>query len=355
MAKPDSAAAGFAPGGPGESAEPSAGACDPSLARSVDRGVVYIATGGNPFFEECRKSVISLRSQRYHGPVLVFTDSPRAFSDGASAPGVEVRMVPVLGASSLQAARKLKCSLFSHSPFQRTLYLDTDTEALGDIRGVWERLGESPVAFASDVYPTLAHVLRVDVLNGSYCLAEARHTRRLCPPTAAQPNGGVMLFRRCPDARRLFESWAAEWSIFQGRDQLALMRAIALTKVPVAELGREYNEHDAAAVGDGRTVIYHYWPSHAARRPSIGTVPPGAPSRPWGAPAVGPFIRRQCRRALRVVLRLPGGSRALKALIPHGIRHRLKRLLPEVDSRAHAIRMSVLRSELADEILESEG
>lgn len=41
------------------------------------------------------------------------------------------------------------------------------------------------------------------------------------------PISGVMIFRKTPAARDLFASWHEEWKRFNGRDQMALVRAPA--------------------------------------------------------------------------------------------------------------------------------
>ena len=52
-----------------------------------------------------------------------------------------------------------------------------------------------------------------------------------CALPASLLNSGCLLFRRCDSVAELFEVWQREWRMFRGRDQLALMRAVALTGI----------------------------------------------------------------------------------------------------------------------------
>jgi hypothetical protein len=289
--------------------------------------VVYVVTGKHRFYLECKRSILSLRAQGYEGPILVLAERPTWL--GGNLGGSHVRLLVLEGACGYRLARAAKTRLGLLSPFVETLSLDTDTTILKPVDGIWKFLETAPVAFARDVDPTLSDVLRTNVLNGGYSLQEAEYTRRLCPATTWQPNSGVMLFRRCPQVRTLFEAWTAEWDRFQCRDQLALMRALVRTDIPVAVLPPQYNAHRAGAHGANGAVIHHYWPAdpaQAARRRAAFA-----------------------QKLLRTPMRWPAFLRLARILIPRAGRERIKRVLDPLE-RGRVYRQ-VLRSRLRHEIL----
>ncbi len=126
------------------------------------------------------------------------------------------------------------------------------------IEPLWVYLEQAPLAFGPDKHPDLAAVLRRMVLDGSYALEEAARTRDLCPPSAPFLNSGVVLFRRCDSVAELFEVWQREWRMFRGRDQLALMRAVALTGIEVARLPLQFNAYAGAGLAEKEVTISHY-------------------------------------------------------------------------------------------------
>ena len=79
----------------------------------------------------------------------------------------------------------------------------------------------------------------------SWLMEQARHLRltaeyelmvRLGLTHRAFYNSGVMLFKRSADTAVLFESWHQEWKRFGKTDQMALVRAAALTGTTVRTL-----------------------------------------------------------------------------------------------------------------------
>ena len=293
----------------------------------VDRGVVYVVTGEPRFYRQCKQSISSLRSQGYKGPVLVLAERPRRLVPLVAGTGAEVRDVRERRRSAFSLSRRLKSDLYRHSPFVHTLYLDVDTKILRPIDGIWGHLRRSPVALCRDVDRTLAEVLRHNVLNGGYSLEEALYTRRLCGLSTSQLNSGVMLFRRGPQSQRLFDAWGREWERFQGRDQLALMRALALTGVTVSVLEPRYNAFVAKSAG--RTVICHRWTPRPRKRSFAGSV-------------IG---------SLRAMLRRTGIAGSLRAILSGALRSRLAKLLARAEVSGDALYQRVDRSELRDEIL----
>lgn len=115
---------------------------DRPLAGQGSRGVVYMAMGAS-YLQE---AVVSARSLRRHqkDPILLFTDQyQRAVAEGIFDQVVHLeRSGPLPHRDKLVAMR---CS-----PFQNTLFLDTDTFVAGSLADAWELLERFDLAFAGD-------------------------------------------------------------------------------------------------------------------------------------------------------------------------------------------------------------
>src|SRR5882757_8776162 len=83
-----------------------------------ERGIIYVATGGR-FVAEARQSALSARRHMPDLPILLYTDQPEI---GGGAPFDLVR--------KLEHPRHFfvdKVAPLAASPFEKTLFLDTDT------------------------------------------------------------------------------------------------------------------------------------------------------------------------------------------------------------------------------------
>lgn len=223
---------------------------------NAGRGTVYLATGA-----EARQPLVQIsRSHLFlHHPELpqhVVTDQPEAFDESrasfcvqtdvlasstvspAAAPAATITAVPPADGF---ASRQYKTQLNRLSPFRDTLYLDTDTVVIGRLDGLWKCLERAPVGLAYDFNRTLGKAIEVHAKLGHHEPEEISQTLRTCSGSIPYFNSGVIVWRACAEANRLFSAWHEEWRRFQGRDQLALIRAIARTQTPIAALPLRYN------------------------------------------------------------------------------------------------------------------
>ncbi len=143
-------------------------------------------------------------------------------------------------------ARDVKLQVAKLSPFDRTLYLDADTELLAD---------PTPLFRILDAYPlALTHSARQGYDALGNCSPEDRHaTFKLygCLPTDLLAfQCGVMAFRRSPEVLDFFTTWYQEWARFQGQDQAAFLRSLWHNPLPVALLGRDWN--------GGKVIAHHF-------------------------------------------------------------------------------------------------
>jgi hypothetical protein len=144
------------------------------------RGVAYLALGEAHY----REALQSVRSLKRHMP-----DLPAAlFTDRQDADPVFDRVVAMK-----PDAYDRSCNIraMQQSPFEQTLFLDTDTYIAGDLEPAFALLERFD--FAAAVSPQRMPVFR----------------REGAPESFPQYNGGVILFRKSAASRDFLEKWAA--------------------------------------------------------------------------------------------------------------------------------------------------
>jgi hypothetical protein len=185
-------------------------------------GVVYVATGQR-YVEEARVAAASLRNTNPTIPVCLVTDSP-----GETNFWDELILVrnPAFGFRD-----KILMGL---CPFERFLYLDTDTTVTGDLSDVFALLGR---------FDFIGHQL----FEGHDCpLPDV-------PDAFPEFNGGVLGFRRSPALGDFFERWLARYDAYyalnraghyhysNSSDQKSLRQTLYESGLRIAVLGPEYN------------------------------------------------------------------------------------------------------------------
>ncbi|MGH7197316.1 MAG: hypothetical protein ACREH5_01050, partial [Candidatus Omnitrophota bacterium] len=145
------------------------------------KGAVYVATG-RPYVEEALRSAASLKAQMPGLPLTLFTDQ------GTESPLFE-RVVPIgdpLGSS------KDKIAYLRRSPYERTLYLDTDTHVCGDLADLFHLLDRFDIAAAHSPNRRVSR-------SGDI------------PASFPEYQAGVILFRRSPAVEGFLSSWLAAY------------------------------------------------------------------------------------------------------------------------------------------------
>jgi hypothetical protein len=222
--------------------------------KSITRGILYLVTGRRVFYTECVKSITSLRAQGNTDRILVFAENPANISGLDVVADVEVRKAPIEGTTGFELSRLLKTCMYELSPFDQTLYLDADTMILRPIEGIWSYIVQAPVAAALDIYPTIA-----DRPKSRWTDEEMAETLRECMPKSKHYNAGILLFRRDPDAARLFVEWKREWEKFRSIDQLAFVRAVSSVGIDIKTIPPEYNSRLRSSPAMLNVVIYHQY------------------------------------------------------------------------------------------------
>ena len=142
----------------------------------MDRGIIYSAVGSKYVAEAVVSARSSLRFNRI--PHLIFCDDP-----GERVPGLEFRKIVSSGDPFLD-----KITVVNSSPFDQTLYLDTDTYVIGPISDLFDLLHRFDLAMAQA--PGYIH-------SGDPI------------PSAAfgDPNTGVIVYRNSSETKGVLKSW----------------------------------------------------------------------------------------------------------------------------------------------------
>ena len=196
----------------------------------ITRGILYIATG-EKYIRAAIRSAETVRKNcpdiaiHFYGDwqnyIFQFEDSPYPFSS------VEKITDP---------HRRSKVDYMSKTPFDHTLYLDTDTALNADISELFRVLERFDIA--------VAHAHR---RNDPSCLGVWRLE---LPRAFPQFNSGVFLYRKTPQVIRFLEEWRdsfKEAGFLQ--DQVTLRELTWLSDLRIATLPPEYNV---------RFIKYHY-------------------------------------------------------------------------------------------------
>lgn len=199
------------------------------------RGILYIATGRRHVGE----MLASARSVRRHlpgVPIVVYTDQ-------ADLPGGvfdEIRRIEEPRHSFID-----KIAPLCETPFERTIFLDTDTLACAPFDDLFTLLDRFELAAAHAPY---------------------RHDRPFVTPNCfAELNTGVLAYRRSPEMVAMFRDWLRlyqEEVAATGRmdsDQPAFREALYRSSLSVYVLPAEYNLRTVmpAAVGRCKVRIIH--------------------------------------------------------------------------------------------------
>jgi len=173
-----------------------------------DCGVIYVAFGV-PYLLQ---ALHSYRTLKMNNPDISAKIVTNVLSFTSDDPLLTVQYIDAPDGEN----RKYKTSVYELSPFQRTLYLDADTEVCDNISFGFHFLDR--VDFAIRPAPVL-------IKNVSFEINPERSYR--WARKWGEFNGGVFFFRKCSECEILFKSWNAE--IIEKklkRDQKALTRAI---------------------------------------------------------------------------------------------------------------------------------
>jgi len=220
------------------------------------RGVVYCGATNSSYLEAALISAMALRQQEPEIPITLISDQPLLESLPLQSHNITPKFLRVdeLGTHAF-SSRQIKTHLNTLSPYRETLFLDADILPLQPIHDLWNYLAFSDIAMVADRLPMV-------ILCDHVALEEKNYTLQCLPGSTAQFNSGVILWRDTLAVQTLFQQWYKEWQKFKKHDQLALVRALHRTQVPVTELPKTYNvsPRDAESLpGKYDAHLLHCW------------------------------------------------------------------------------------------------
>lgn len=160
-------------------------------------------------------------------------------------------------------AGRIKPSLCQLTPFERTLYIDADTEFMSDILAGFELLGEYEMALAEELL-NIGQLYNKPRAGWEINIAERDATIEELGGNRSMKflNSGVIFFRKCSRVADVFDEWGRQWRRWQQWDeQLALMRAMGKCAVNYKALSVDWNHpHRQRA-----KIIFHNYGRGTAR------------------------------------------------------------------------------------------
>jgi hypothetical protein len=216
----------------------------------TELGCIYVAFG-RPYLIQALHSVRTLRAASPSIPVCILTnvvrDPPPQFRTWDASTDVWLYVD-----APDKDNRLYKTDLPRYTPFQKTLYLDSDTEILSDITGMFRFLDYWDVALHLKAEGQSRKKLKGKqvVLDGKESVAEIPHW-----------NGGVVAFKAGPKSEEFFSLWNHYYQTGGIQyDQVALVEAAFRSSCRLLSLDGRWNAgpdwgHDRP---DQTRYILHY-------------------------------------------------------------------------------------------------
>lgn len=178
-------------------------------------GVIFIATGDYAMAAD--EAAASIRK---HSPELGI----QLFTDRQDMPSGNFDHITPID----NPHERSKVDFIRLSPFERTLYLDTDIRIVEDIGEMFLLLDRFDIAVAH------AHARNQPSTNELW--------RCPIPESFPQMNGGVILFKNSPAVMRLLGDWSTAYKEAGfAKDQVTLRELLWLSDLRIATLPPEYN------------------------------------------------------------------------------------------------------------------
>ncbi len=215
-------------------------------------GIVYMAFGEKAA-KAVQRSMATLKRIGYSYPVCVVGDTPVDGYEFRRWEGMSP-FDPTQKKNFMFRAGRIKPGLYELSPFDRTLYIDADTEYLQDIYAGFGMLDDCDLV-ATQEYLTVGELYNKFLAGWEINIEERAQTiKEGIPGTDRFVNSGVIFFRKNDRVKTLFQNWSKQWMRFQQWDeQLAFMRAIQHSHVMVKYLEPMWNDPQVHQ----DTIIFH--------------------------------------------------------------------------------------------------
>lgn len=213
------------------------------------RGFITILTGLYSF-QDCVHCLASIR-KFYTDPIVVLIDQVPLFFHPLLKAFGNVHLLPApADPNPVLASRRAKVSLYELSPFDRTLYLDSDICLMQSVDELFAQLDEYDLMMAKDVQASIAQARNL-VRNGYEILPTLQTLGFPVDETTVQYNSGVLAFRRNDHVDQFFKAYRQYFDLvlkhpdeLKVKDQGAFAAAIATTTPNISILPPTYNFMD---------------------------------------------------------------------------------------------------------------
>ena len=183
-------------------------------------GVLYVATGKR-YVNEAMRSARTVRHHMPGIPIALFTDAETPLPEGL------FDRLSIIEAPYHSTADKIRC--MSATPFERTLFLDTDTRITQPVGDLFEILDRFDLACSHGPWRTCG----IEVPG--------------CPEAFPELNTGVVAYRSVPEVIAVFRRWGELHREMRDalnrriHDQPAFRRAVYESRLQLYVLPPEYN------------------------------------------------------------------------------------------------------------------
>jgi len=243
--------------------------------KDLSIGILYIATGE----KYIKAAIASAKTVKKYSPDIPihFCGDWQNYSFN-----FEFSTFPFSSVQKIENPHKRsKVDYMPQTPFERTLYLDTDIVLNADVTKMFDVLDRFDIA--------LAHAFRRNDPS------RLKNWKIVLPQVFPQFNSGVFLYRKTPEVICFLEKWRDNFKTagFE-QDQVTLRELIWLSDLRIATLPPEYNVrylkyHYLWSKSEASTKIFHLQRLHTG----------------WFLWIAGPSFRRFLRYIKRLGIRLP--------------------------------------------------
>jgi hypothetical protein len=191
-------------------------------------GVVYVATGKQRYIDEACISASSLKKHMPDLPITLFSDQAVTISCFD-----ECRTIESSGSGILDKALGMQ-----QSPYDYTLFLDTDTYVCSDFLELFTLLDKYDIAAVLNEHRTGTF----EDLRWDYQCIKNDEGKLIYP----MYNSGVILYKKSPEISQFFSNWIAltKQRDYKGKitdDQISFQHTLYSSNLRTVVLPPEYN------------------------------------------------------------------------------------------------------------------
>lgn len=192
----------------------------------MTKGALYIAYGD----AAVRQATISISTLRQRAPKLPIA----VVSNKNSFPSCTFIERP----DADLGAREWKTRMYELSPFDKTLFLDADTEVLSSPEAGFKLLEYVDIVLGQDLHRIFMSAIAYSKLVREEVTATVSE---IGGEHFMYFNSGVIFFNKNERVKAMMEEWHREWERWKTHDQPALLRAIHSSPVRIAPIRSPWN------------------------------------------------------------------------------------------------------------------